>query len=114
MTASRITFRGAVYRLAAVESERRDLAIPVLRTIYQDVTKGALTLEQARRDIDDYVAAHVEDALSKPEEYFETGWDLLRDVLAEAAREELVRSTTSGVEANWSMLEEWMVVEEGS
>lgn len=99
------------YRMADIENERRKLAEPVLRLIYEDITDGNVKLDVAQDNVDDYIEATVDEALKTPSEYFDSPWDLLRDVLEQAAREELIRSTKAGVEANWDMLEEWMEVE---
>lgn len=101
-----------MYRLANVETERQDLAEPVLRLIYDDVTAGNVSLAQAAANVQDYINAHLDEAMQKPEEYVITDWEVLRDVVLAATREQLERSTTAGVEANWSMLEEWLASDE--
>ena len=95
-------------RLANIETERSDLAEPILRLMYQDIQAGELTRPEVERSIEDYVDMYLDEALEKPEEFFDTGWDLLRDVLHQAAREQLQRSMMAGVEANWDMLDAWL------
>lgn len=95
-------------KYASVETERADLATPILRLMYEDIQQGELTRPEVERSVEDYVDFYLDEALEKPEEFFETNWDLLRDVLHQAAREQLQRSMTAGVEANWNLLDAWL------
>ena len=95
-------------KYASVETERADLAEPILRLMYEDIQQGELTRPEVEQAVDDYVDMYLDEALEKPEEFFETDWDLLRDVLHQAAREQLQRSMMAGVEANWNLLDAWL------
>jgi len=95
-------------RFATVSSERAKLAEPVLRLMYQDIQNGDLTRREVENNVDYYVELYLDDALKNPDEFFTTDWELLRDVLLSAGREELQRSTTAGVQANWQMLDDWL------